>query len=171
MPKDNRERRIFLMMKLDKKKAGTRCRILFLCAFSIFLLSCLNWILEKPSFVLRGVILSPRSFTEMNLLIGLEVQNPNRFDLTLKSFECTIYLNNVEIGKGRLESELLIPSSSTTQIQVPIDAKFKDLGGSLKAILTGGELPYRIEGKADVRTAFGSLSFPFSREGPVNSGK
>jgi LEA14-like dessication related protein len=156
------------MKKLNQKKVRTRCKILFLCAFSLFLVSCVSWILEKPSFVLRGVSISLRSFTEMNLLIGLDVQNPNRFDLTLKSFECTLYLKNEEIGKGRLKNEILIPSSSTTQIQVPIDAKFKDVGGSLKAILTGGDPPYKIEGKADVRTAFGSLNFPFSKEGPIN---
>jgi LEA14-like dessication related protein len=158
------------MKKLNQKKGRTHYRILFLCTFSIFLMSCVSWILEKPSFALRGVILSPRSFTEMNLLIDLEVQNPNRFDLTLKSFECTIYLKNEEIGKGRLENELLILSSSTTQIQVPIHAKFKDLGGSLKAIFAGGDLPYKIEGKADVRTAFGSLNFPFSKEALTNLG-
>jgi LEA14-like dessication related protein len=153
------------MKKLNQRKVRTHCSILFLFAFSIFLMSCLSWILEKPSFVLRGVILSPRSFTEMNFLVGLEEQNPNHFDLTLKSFECTIYIKNEEIGKGRLENELLIHSSSTTQIQVPIVTKFKDLGGSLKTIFTGGDLPYKIEGKADIRTAFGSLNFPFSKEG------
>jgi len=151
------------MKKWNQKNVRTHCSILFLCVFSILLMSCLSWILEKPSFVLRGVILSPRSFTDMNLLISIEVQNPNHFDLTLKSFECTIYLKDEEIGKGRLENELLIPSSSTTQIQVPMDAKFKDLGRSLKAIFTGGDLPYKIEGKADVRTAFGSLNFTFSK--------
>jgi LEA14-like dessication related protein len=158
------------MKKWNQKNVRTHCRILFLCAFSILLISCLSLILEKPSFVLRGVILSPRSFTEMNLLISIEVQNPNRFDLTLESFECTIYLKNEEIGNGRLKNELLIPSSSTTQIQVPMDAKFKDLGRSLKAIFTGDELPYKIEGKADVRTAFGSLNFTFSKEGPTKLG-
>jgi LEA14-like dessication related protein len=161
-------RRIFLMKKLNQSKGRTHWRILLLCAFSIFLMSCLSRIVEKPSFILRGVILSPRSFTELNLLIGLDVQNPNRFDLTLQSFECTIYLKNEEIGKGRLENELLIPASSTTQIQVPIDVKFKDLGGSLKALLTGGDLPYKIEGKANVSTAFGSLNFTFSQDGSTN---
>ena len=156
------------MKKLNLTKARTLCRILLLCVFSISLMSCLSWILEKPSFVLRGVILSPRSFTEMNLLIGLDVQNTNRIDLTLKSFECTMHLKNEEIGKGRMENELLIPSSSTTQIQVPIELKFKDLGGILKAIFTGDDLPYKIEGKADVKTAFGSLNFPFSKEGSIN---
>ena len=151
-------------MKLNQQKVRTHCRILLLCAFSIFLMSCLSWTLEKPSFILRGVIVNPRSFTEMNLLIDVEVQNPNRFDLTLKSFECTIYLRNEEIGNGRLENEILIPSSSATLIQVPIDVKFKDLGGILKAIFSRGDLPYKIEGKADVRAAFGSLNFPFSKE-------
>ena len=156
------------MKILNQRKVRTHSRIWLLCAFCIFLTSCLSWILEKPSFILRGVILSPRSFTEMNLLIGLDVQNPNRCDLVLKSFECTIYLKNEDIGKGRLENELLIPSSSTTRIQVPVDVKFKDLSGSLKTIFTGGDLPYKIEGTADVRTAFGSLNFPFSKEGSTN---
>ncbi len=153
---------------LPDLKVSSRNSILFLCAFSVFLMSCLSWILEKPSFVLRGVILSPRSFTEMKLIIGIDVQNPNRFDLTLKSFECTIYLKNEEIGKGSLENELLIPSSSTAQIQVPINVTFKDLSGILKAIFAGGELPYKIEGTADVSTAFGSRKFPFSKEGSIN---
>jgi LEA14-like dessication related protein len=142
--------------------------MLFLFALSFFLVSCLSWVLEKPSFVLREIILSPRSFTEMSLLLGLEVQNPNRLDLTLQSFEYTVYLNNEEIGNGRLEKDILIPSSSITRLQVPVVAKFKDLGGSLKTIITGGDLPYKIEGKADVKTAFGSLYFPFSKEGRIN---
>jgi hypothetical protein len=39
------------------------------------------------------------------------------------------------------------------------------LGGSVKSIITGAGLPYKIEGKADVKTAIGSLKFPFSKEG------
>jgi LEA14-like dessication related protein len=159
------------MKQLSQKKIKAFRRILFLCAFSMILMSCLSWILEKPSFVLREVTLNPRSFTEMNLLLGLDIQNPNRFELILKSFEFTIYLNNEKIGKGHMKNALLIPSSSTMSVQAPIDVKFKDLGGSLKAIFTGGDLPYKIEGNAIVRTVFGSLNFPFSTEGNTNFGK
>jgi len=131
-------------------------------------MSCLGWILEKPSFAIRGVTLRPLSFTEINLLLDLEVQNPNRFDLKLQSFEYIVYLKNEEIGNGRLEKELMIPASSTTQIQVPVAAKFKDMSGSLRVILTEGDLPYKIEGKANVRAAFGSREFPFSKDGRIN---
>ncbi|MGA2333582.1 MAG: LEA type 2 family protein [Syntrophales bacterium] len=156
------------MKNLNAKKWMATLGILFLLTLSICLVSCLTWIMEKPSFVLREIILSPSSFTEANLLIGLDVQNPNRFDLTLKSFEYGLFLDNEEIGTGRLEKEILVPSSSTTQVQVSVVAKFKDLGGSLKTIIIGHDLPYKIEGKASVKTAFGSRSFPFSKDGRIN---
>lgn len=141
--------------------------LIILCVLSILLASCMSRILENPSFVLHKITLSPRSFAEMNLLLDLDVQNPNRFDLTLKSFEYTVYLNNEEIGNGRLEKELLIPSSSITRIQVPVVAKFKDWSGSLKTIITGEDLSYKIEGKTDIKTAFGCRNFPFSKEGLI----
>lgn len=142
--------------------------VITLFALSLLLVSCLSWVMQNPSFVLREINIRPRSFTEMNLLLGLDVQNPNRFNLTLKSFEYTLYLNNEEIGNGHLEQEILIPSSSITRIQVPVVAKFKDWGGSLKAIITGNDLPYKIEGKTDITTVFGGVKFPFSHEGRIN---
>jgi LEA14-like dessication related protein len=156
------------MKNLDARKWMANPGILFLFALSLCLVSCLSWIMEKPSFVLREIVLSPSSFTEANLLIGLDIQNPNRFDLTLKSFEYALFLDNEEIGTGRLEKEILVPSSSTTQVQVSVVAKFKNLGGSLKTIITGRDLPYKIEGKASVETAFGSRDFPFSKDGRIN---
>lgn len=124
--------------------------------------------MEMPFFTLRGVTLRPVSFTEMNLLLDLDVQNPNRFDLTFKTFEYTIRLGGEEVGNGRLEKALLIPSSATTRIQVPVAARFKDLSGCLKAILTKDDLPYKIEGKVTVKTVLGSRQFPFSNEGRIN---
>ena len=156
------------MKNLRVKKWVADLRILFLLTLSICLVSCLDWIMEKPSFVLREIILSPSSFTEANLLIGLDVQNPNRFDLTLKSFEYALFLDDKEIGTGRLEKEILVPSSSTTQVQVSVVAKFKDLGGSLKTIIAGHDLPYKIEGKASIATTFGSRDFSLSRDGRTN---
>jgi LEA14-like dessication related protein len=136
-------------------------------ALSIGLASCLNWVIEKPSLIIREITIRPHSFTEINLLIGLDIRNPNRFDLTLKSFKYTIYLNNEEFGQRSLENELLLHSLSVTQAQLPLVAKLQKLG-NLKAIITGQDLPYKIEGTADVKTAIGHSNFTFSQEGNVN---
>ena len=156
------------MKHLNVKEWMANLSILFLLTLSICLVSCLNWIMEEPSFVLREIILRPSSLTEGSLLIGLDVQNPNRFDLTLKSFEYVLFLDNKEIGSGHLEKEILVPSLSTTQVQVSVAAKFKDLGGSLKTIISGHDLPYKIEGKASIETTFGSRDFPLSKDGRTN---
>lgn len=156
------------MKKVDQKSVRIYFRLAILCALSVFLSSCLSWILEKPSFVLHEIIVSPRSLKETHLILGLEVHNPNRLDLTLTSFEYTVSLNSEEVGNGRLEKDFLIPSSSVTRVQAPVVARFKDLGGSLKAIITGDNLPYKIEGRADIKTALGSISFPFAKEGNIN---
>lgn len=139
-----------------------------LFALSMLLMSCLNWVMETPSIVVSEISLRPRSLTEVNLFLGLDVQNPNRFDLTLRSFEYTVYLNNEKIGSGHLEKEIMIPASATTRVQVPVIARFKDWGKSLKTIVTGEKLPYKIEGKAVIKTAFGGHDFPFSKEGHIN---
>ena len=144
------------------------CRILLLFAFSISLMSCAHLILQNPSFSLRKVSLSQISFTESNLLLDLDAQNPNRYNLTLKSFECIIYLKNEEIGNGRLEKEILIPSASTTRIQVPLNVKYKDLKEILKVLFAERDLPYKLEGNANVSSVFGSLNFPFSKDGRIN---
>ena len=156
------------MKHLNVNKWMANLSILFLLTLSICLVSCVNWIMEKPSFVLREIILRPSSFTEANLLIGLDVQNPNRFDLTLKSFEYVLFLDDKEIGTGRLEKEIVVPSSSTTQVQVSVVAKFKDLGGSLTTIITGHDVPYKIEGKASIGTSFGSREFTVFKDGRTN---
>ena len=142
----------------------------FLLTLSMCLMSCLSWIMEKPSFVLREITVSlrPSSLTEANLIIGLDVQNPNCFDLTLKSFEYVLFLDNKEIGTGHLEKEIPVPSLSTTQVQVSVVAKFKDLGDSLKTIITGHDLPYKIEGKASIETTFGSRDLFLSKDGRTN---
>ncbi|MFH1078893.1 MAG: LEA type 2 family protein [Pseudomonadota bacterium] len=156
------------MIKLNKNKWIFNFSILFLLASCMCLVSCLIWIMEKPSFILREIIFSPSSLTQMNLLLGLDVYNPNRFDFTLKSFEYVVFLNNEEIGTGRLEKETLVPSSSTTRVQVSVVAKFNDLGGSLKTIITGRDLPYKIEGKASIKTALGGRNIPFSIDGRID---
>ncbi|MDD4356039.1 MAG: LEA type 2 family protein [Smithellaceae bacterium] len=143
--------------------------IIILFALSILLVSCLSLVIQNPSFVLREITLRPLSLTEMTLLIGLDVKNPNCFDLTFKSFEYTVYLNNEEIGTGHLEQEILIPSSSTTRVMAPISAQLKNWGGSVvKALLTGDKMLYKIEGEADIRAVFGGVKLPFSHEGHLN---
>lgn len=157
----------FRMGDLKQTRSTAHLCVLFVIILSVCLVSCLNRLIEKPSFILHDISISQKSLAEVNLVLGLDVENQNRFDLTLTSLEYALRLDNEVIGTGRLEEPILLPSLSNTKVKVSVIATFKDLGGSLKTLITKENLPYRIEGRASVKTAFGSRSFPFLREGKI----
>lgn len=142
--------------------------VLLVFVLCFFLASCINLVIEKPSFIIRGISINLHSFTEANLIVDIDVKNINRFDLTLTSLEYTIYLNNEEIGSGRLKNDVFIPSSSTTNIHAPLTFNFGNLSKNLNFVFSNIDLPYKIDGKANVKTTFGSIVFPFSKKGNIN---
>jgi len=133
----------------------------------IFLSSCLSWFIEKPTFNLKEVAITRFSLLEVQFLFGVEVQNPNTFDLKLRALDYTVYFNDQEIGKGRMDREILISKSAATLVQVPLQADFKNLGNPLKEILAGRDLRYKIEGAAIVKATLGSATIPFSKSGEI----
>lgn len=152
----------------SRMPARRKLKIGSLIFISVLLASCLNTMLEKPDIALRSISVSPRSFTDMNLIIGMDVSNSNRLDLTLHSFDFVLILNDRPIGDGRLERELVIPANSTSRVQASINAKFKDVGHIVKTVITGKDMAYKIEGRAGLKTALGTVSYPFAKEGRID---
>ncbi len=135
---------------------------------SLLLVSCLGWFLKEPEIAVNRIVVNPRSLTEMAMSFGLEVRNPNGFDLTLKSFTYKIAVNGEELGSGSLEKEILLPASSVAQVEAPVAATFRNPGGSLIALITARDLPYTIEGRATISTFFGSHEFVVRKEGRID---
>jgi len=139
---------------------------LFIAAFS-FLPSCMSWFLEQPTFALKEVAITRLSLTDINFRFGIEVQNPNSFDLDLRALEYTVYFNDRQVGQGRLDKEVRIAKTSATLVQVPLQTDFKSLGDPLGLILGGQDLRYKIEGAAIVKASLGTATIPFSKSGEI----
>jgi LEA14-like dessication related protein len=107
----------------------------------------------------------------MSFLFGVEVQNPNSYDLNLRALEYTVYFNDREVGKGRLEKEVQITKASSTMVRVPLQADFKSLGDPLALILAGKNLQYKIEGAAVLKASLGTATIPFSKSGEIKINK
>jgi LEA14-like dessication related protein len=150
----------FQKMKLTKK--------IFWLGLLFLLPSCASWFYEKPTFTLKEVMVKRISFGEINFLFGIEVQNPNSFDLKLRGFEYRAYIEDQEVGSGRLENEVLIAQKSSTLVQVPLQSDLKRIGNSLGLFLLGKDLRYKIEGAAVIKTRLGTSTIPFSKTGEIN---
>lgn len=152
-----------------KNRYGKKPRhaMAILIAVSLLLASCQSMVINEPTFTLRKIGISPRSLSDMGVMLYIDVHNPNPFDIRLKSFEYTVFINREEFGNGRLEKGIMAVASTTTPLQVPVSVQFTGLLGGIKAILGADELPYRITGKAGVETSFGALNYDFSRDGKI----
>jgi LEA14-like dessication related protein len=142
-------------------------KILGVFAILIFLFSCLSWFIEKPSFNLKEVAITRFSLFDVQFLFGVEIQNPNTFDLKLRALDYTVFFNDQEVGRGKMDQEILIAKSAATLVQVPLQADFKNLGNPMKEILAGRDLRYKIEGAAIVKATLGSTTIPFSKSGEI----
>jgi len=132
-----------------------------------FLPSCLSLFWDKPTFTLKEIAVTRISSQEINLLFGIEVQNPNQFALKLRALEYAVYFNDQEVGKGQLEKEVEIAPLSSTLVQVPLQADFKSLGNLLGAVIFSQNIPYKIEGAAIIKTSLGSATVPFAKSGEI----
>ena len=141
--------------------------IVFLGALMIA--GCAGIIFDEPTITLREIHVRQISLSDASLVFIAEIKNPNGYDLRLKSFTYTVYLNDRETGSGSLQNEISVPASSTARVEIPVSARFGSLGIIAKVYVAGQEVPYRIEGKALVKAGLFDRSFPFSRTGTLTS--
>ncbi len=143
-------------------------RKIFLLGLLFLLPTCASWFFEKPTFSLKEVAITSISLREIDFLFGIEVQNPNPFDLKLRGLEYKGYLAGQEVGNGRLEKEVLIAKSSSTLVQIPLQTDLKSLANLLGVFLSGKDLEYKIEGAAVITARWGTTTIPFSKSGEIN---
>ncbi|HPL63100.1 MAG: LEA type 2 family protein [Syntrophales bacterium] len=146
----------------------------FVIVLSLILLgtvSCLGRMIEKPVIEIREIAVEQVSLTDLKIVLGLDVRNPNRFALELKSLEFSFQLDEKDAGRGRTVEELRIEKSSAARVSVPIVVSYGDVIPHLKLIFSGKEAPYKLEGKAHVKTFLGAADIPFRNEGRIGFNK
>lgn len=126
---------------------------------------CAGLFFEAPVITLKAIHVQQLSLTDASLVFVAEIQNPNRYELRLKSLNYIVHLNNREAGSGSLQKEITVSAASVIPVEIPLSARFGSLGDIAGMYFTGKDLPYRIEGKAVVKAGLFDRTFPFSHTG------
>ena len=129
------------------------------------LVSCLAWFFEKPTFAVLEIRVDQISPVDLRLTLVTSVENPNRFDVTITSLDCTLTFNDQEIGRGSLSEEVTLQAKAASTVSVPLTARLHQSAGLLKTFFSGRQGLYKIEGEARLKTPLGDRTFPFSRSG------
>jgi LEA14-like dessication related protein len=74
------------------------------------------------------------------------IENPNNYRIRASDPDVDLFLNGTFIGKGMLDTTLVLQRNSTRTYMIPLHAEFK--GGSLLMMLLSGALSGNMELKA-----------------------
>jgi LEA14-like dessication related protein len=77
----------------------------------LLLAGCAGLFFDEPTITLKEIHVRQLSLTDASLVFVGEIQNPNRYELRLKSLDYTVYLNDRETGGGSLQKEISVPAS------------------------------------------------------------
>ncbi len=99
----------------------------------------------------------------MALRVDAVIENPNGYRIKAKDPDVDLFLNGKFIGKGLLDTTLVLDKRSTRTYSIPIQAEFE--GGSLLGMLLGGalggEMQFTAKGTVVGKAGLISKRFPF----------
>ncbi len=142
---------------------------LLLLTFVALLSACasLNPV-AKPEVAITRINIGPSNGLQQQLLIGLQVSNPNSFALNLGKLRYQMDLAGSQLASGTFNDAISVPANGQTQIEVPVGINLLSGIGLLRTVLsnTSSDLEYELRMTADVGN-FGLGDMTLSKKGFV----
>jgi LEA14-like dessication related protein len=144
-------------------------RLVVLCAAAVTGCSLLQNVAQsrEPSLSFKNASLSDVSLAGATVNLTFSVQNPNPVGITLAETDYKLSLAGKQLVAGKPPSGVRIPASGSSDVTLPAQVRFADLGDSLAAVLRQNEVPYRAEGHLGVSTPLGVVPLAFAQEGTL----
>jgi LEA14-like dessication related protein len=106
-----------------------------------------------PDIKIKDVKIKKLNFTSADLVAQVEVNNPNDFNLALKSFDYQLDINQSKWGQGEIKGSSNIPGKGKGVIEIPLKLDLLSIGSAAAALLQkGSTLEYQLKGNATLDT-------------------
>lgn len=136
---------------------------------TLLLTSCLSY-KEVVMHDVEDVQVRKLDLKGVDLTAHVRLENPNGYRIQVKDPDVDLFLNGTFVGKGMLDSTLVLDRRSTRIYEIPLHAEFK--GANLLMMMLGGALSgeLKIGAKGTVVGQAGLLRkrFPFEVEETVD---
>lgn len=145
------------------------CRFLAVLAPTMLLSACALTRLQAPDVQPTSVELMEVALDQQRFKVGMHVQNPNDRDLPIKSANCTLEIQGVEVGRGEIDGPFRVPAHGEIDIDMVVTTNaMASLPNLLVRLAQGGaQLPsYRLSGSVNPDIAW-LPPIPFAKSGQI----
>jgi len=129
-------------------------------------------VIKKPSISASRLTVKNISFTNADLELVLNIENPNAFGISLKDTDYSISINGLKSISGKSLNPIVIKEKNSGTITVPVSLNFIQLGRSAYNLITSDQpMEYTLSGSTEIESPlpfFKTSSYNFDRSGNVN---
>jgi LEA14-like dessication related protein len=83
--------------------------------------------IEEPDVKVTKTRLADLSFSQVDLVFDIQIDNPNPVGISLAGFDYDLLLNNISFLKGEQEQALKIKANDVATIQLPLSLLFENI--------------------------------------------
>ena len=144
-------------------------RFSLLCAAALCGCALLRGVADfrEPSLSIKDASLADVSLAGATLNLTLTVHNPNAQGISLAQTDYKLFVAGKQLVAGNPIGGVQIAGGSSSDVVLPAQIRFADLGDSIAAVLRQERFPYRAEGHIGVSTPLGIVPLGFSKEGTL----
>lgn len=137
-------------------------RLLFVIFVSFGLGACA---VQRPTVDLHNVQLKGLTFSKVEVALDVSVQNPNTFELPVKSLDWELDLYGDQFAVGQAAVDANIPAQGSSRISVPLGIPYDRALSSAAKLLSGRDIAYELLGSLTFNTPIGDLPISFTHQG------
>lgn len=142
------------------------CFVAVLVGMALLLGGCATTdLLQKPTVTLDGVKVTGAGSEGLDLSVGLQVQNPNLFPLTVRGYRYALTVTELPFSSGRETREVTLAPQTTTPVQIPVRIPFSVLLQLLKNRPDPDRIPYGLDAVLELSTPLGAHRLPVKHSG------
>jgi LEA14-like dessication related protein len=131
--------------------------------------------IKLPSIQISGIKLNKLNFTGADLILSIELKNPNNFSVLLDRFNYNLNINGQDWLNGISNRSFNINKKNDSQIEIPISLNFIQMGQSVYQLLSGGgNLNYNFKGDFDISSSLNllkNMKLPYDQSGSLKLNK
>ena len=123
---------------------------------------------KVPKVSLSGLKIKGLSFTQVDLELGLDVDNPNIFGLDMSKLDYKINIAGEQVASGSATDVAQVPKKDKGKITLPISLNFSGVASAIRTALTSKSVDCAVSGSADLNSPFGLLNLPINLDQNVD---
>ncbi|MES9862685.1 MAG: LEA type 2 family protein [Candidatus Thiodiazotropha sp. LLP2] len=127
---------------------------------------------KMPDVKLSNIEVKRLTLQKADLMVELEVANPNQFAVMLDKLDYQLKLNGIDVGGGALSQSMKIDQRGRGRITLPLSLDMMQAGRGLYGAFIGGSgLRYELDGSLDASgdtPILGEFRIPLDRQGKVD---